>query len=79
MLGDQAPRDAGCFGVVQGEGGRDECRYDAPTQVVDGDVRGHRDDAPGLTYLHIGRIQPEMGSVSLERSVEVLFGIFVDP
>lgn len=65
MVGEQALQGACRFGVVLGEDGRDEGRHDAPGLVVDGDVRGHRNDASGLAHLlDIGRIQPEIGSVA---------------
>ena len=38
----------------------------APALVVD----RNRDDAPGLAHLHISRVQPEIGPVALQRSIE---------
>ena len=78
MVGDQAFQGACGFGVVLGEGVSDEVRHDASALVVDGHDRGQRDDAPGLAHLHIGRIQPEIGSVALESSIEEALDLVVD-
>ena len=52
----------------------------APALVVDRDRDGHRDryDAPGLAHLQIGRIQPEIGPVTLQRPVEEALDLVVD-
>ena len=52
----------------------------APSLVVDRDHDCHRDryDAPGLAHLHIGRIQPEIGPVALQRPVEKAADLVVD-
>ena len=78
MVGNQALQGACGFGVVLGEAGSDEVQHDAPTLIVDGDGRDQRDDAPGLAHLHIGRVQPEIGSVALESSIEEALDLVVD-
>ena len=52
----------------------------APALVVDRDCDGYRDryDAPGLAHLQIGRIQPEIGPVTLQRPVEEALDLVVD-
>ncbi len=44
----------------------------APAVGVDahGDDHRHRDDAPVLTHLQVGRVDPEVGPVSFERTLE---------
>ena len=44
----------------------------AAALVVDGHSHSHRDrdDASGLAHLHISRIQPQIGPVALQRSIE---------
>ena len=51
-----------------------------PALVVDRDRYGyrHRDDASGLANLHIGRIQPEIGPLALQRPVEEALYLVVD-
>ena len=36
----------------------------------DGDYHRHRDDPPGLPDLHVGRIDPQVGPVTLDRAVQ---------
>ena len=52
----------------------------APSLVVDRDRHGHRDrdDAPGLAHLQIGRIQPEIGPLALQRPLEEALDLAVD-
>jgi hypothetical protein len=33
-----------------------------------GDGDGHRHDPPGLPHLHVGRVQPEVGPIALDRA-----------
>ena len=51
-----------------------------PALVVDGHSHGHRDrdDASGLAHLHISRIQPQIGPVALQRSIEEAVDLIVD-
>ena len=44
----------------------------APAVGVDADRDDHRDrdDAPGLAHLHVGRVDPEIGPVALDRPLE---------
>ena len=52
----------------------------APALVVDCHRDGHRDrdDASGLAYLHIGRVQREIGPVAFQRPVEKAADLVVD-
>ena len=52
----------------------------AAALVVDGHSHGHRDrdDASGLAHLHISRIQPQIGPVALQRSIEEAVDLIVD-
>ena len=51
-----------------------------PALVVDGHSHGHRDrdDASGLAHLHISRIQPQIGTVALQRSIKEAVDLIVD-
>lgn len=51
-----------------------------PTVAVDadGDDDRHRDDPAGLAHLHIGRVDPQIGPVALDRPVEEGLDPFVD-
>ena len=44
----------------------------AAALVVDGHSHGHRDrdDASGLAHLHVGGVEPQIGPVALQRSIE---------
>ena len=56
-----------------GLGGADRhAEHLAPAVGVDRDRDGHRDrdDAPGLAHLHVGRIDPEVRPVALDRPLE---------
>ena len=52
----------------------------AAALVVDGHSHGHRDrdDAPGLAHLHIGCVEPQIGPVALQRSIEEAVDLIVD-
>ena len=52
----------------------------AAALVVDSHRHGHRDrdDASGLAHLHISRIQPQIGPVALQRSIEEAVDLIVD-
>src|SRR5215211_6983191 len=59
-----------------GLGGTDiHAEHLAPAVAVDGDGDndGHRDDAPVLTHLHVGRIDPQVGPVALDRAGKKAF------
>jgi len=52
----------------------------AATIAVDarGDDDGDRDDPPILPYFEIGRIEPDVGPVTLDRPIEEGFDLLVD-
>ena len=52
----------------------------AAALVVDGHSHGHRDrdDASGLAHLHVGGVEPQIGPVALQRSIEEAVDLIVD-
>jgi hypothetical protein len=57
-----------------------QAQHFAPAIAIDADRDDdrHRDDAAGLAHFHIGRIEPDIGPITFQRSVEEGLHLVVD-
>ena len=75
----EGAQELGPEGLCLGRADR-HAQHLAPALVVDGNRDGqrHRDDPPGVPHLHIGRIEPEVRPLALERALEEAPDLVVD-